>query len=160
MAGQPMPPIDVNIVVNGMEVRGKLHEDLMVADGNLSEHMDEVSAKYAYWSMLRVAAYREEKDLKNQYKVWVAERKKEVCSKGKYTSETAKEDAVITIYVDEFAMKTKAMLEAEYRRGLLEVIESAWEMKKDMLISLGANARQEANMNQVRINEYNNNFKK
>jgi hypothetical protein len=155
-----LPPMEVNLMVNGMEVRGKLHEDLIVGSGSLSVHMDEVSAKFAYWGMLKVMAYKEEKDLKNRYRTWLAEKKKEVCSVGKYNSETAKEEAVFTKYTDEFAMQQKYMLEAEYRRGILEVIEKAWEMKANMLVSLGANARQEANMDQLKISEWNSRLQK
>jgi len=156
----PIIPVVVDIVVNERRIVSQLHEELLVGDtNNLSMHMDEVSSRYAYYGVMRVLALREEKSAKLDLRKWMAEKKKEVTGTGKYNSETAKEDAVLTTYVEDYAAKTKAVIEAEYNRELLEVVEKAWEIKKDMLVSLGANARSERGMIGLAVNNFNDQVK-
>lgn len=138
-----VPPVSINLKIGNVEVKSELHNELRVGNEDIVVHMDEVAAKFAYWGTLHATALEQEKIAKNELKTWMARKKKEVCSSGKFTSETAKEDAVLTNNVEEYAQVTKRVIESEYAREVLSVVKEAWAMKKDMLQSLGKQLIQE-----------------
>lgn len=143
-----IPPVRISVTLDNVKYEGELHEDLVVGDGDINRHLDECSARYAYWAMLYALAIKAQKTTINGFKSWMAEKKKEVvsCAPAKtYGSETAKEDAILNQYAKEYAERNKAVIDAEYNVNILDVAAKAWEMKSHMLVALGSNYRQEMN---------------
>lgn len=146
-------PLEVELKITDVEsnkvinVKESLRSDLYVRDWlELNAHLNECSAKYLYWATLRVLADKELQHKKLELDKWVAEKKRDVMNGdgGKLLkSEKAKEESVLLGNVEEYAQKNKAVIDAEYNLHLLEVVEKAWLLKKDMLITLGTNYREE-----------------
>lgn len=142
----------INLVINDVKYETDLKKDLLVGEDDINKHMDEVSSKLFYWSSLECRAAKSLKEAEHDMKVWMAQKKSESVSK---TSETAKEDSVIVKNGIEYAGKIKIVYDREYIHNILHAIVKAFESKKEMLISLGANYRHEM-ASGLRIQEWNN----
>lgn len=149
-----IPPVNVELVLDGTEIKSCLHDDLRVGEEDITQHLDEVSSRIAYWGMLKAKSNHMYSTYKNNLKVWIAEKKQAVQnSGGKYTSETAKEDAVLLANALEYGQKIKEIIDIEYIREILDVCKDAFIAKKDMLISLAAQLRQEFGAMEAHLNK-------
>jgi uncharacterized protein YecT (DUF1311 family) len=145
-----LTPVSVNLQIGQIKVESQLHDELVIKDYNdLEKHLNEISAKFAYWGVLHAEAKKELDALKIEYKKWMAEKKREVENGKKFTSETAKEDAVNLGNVEAYALMNKRIIDADYNLNILDVVKDAWIMKKDMLITLSAQMRQEASASTI-----------
>lgn len=120
-------------------------KDLYVEDEfNLTRHMNEIAGHIAYFGKLRVDAEHEEKKLDDGHQIWLAQQKEEVENKhGKQKSETAKEEKVIVDKTDEFMKRRKELQDAWYCAAIMEVICKAFDAKREMLVSIGAQVRKD-----------------
>jgi hypothetical protein len=94
-----------------------------------------VSYEYAYIEKAKAQVMLEEEQIKNSYKIWLSEKKKELDRKI-YTNETAKEDGVIAKYRQDYLQFNKQLIDLAYQKTLLQGISRAIEMKANLLISL------------------------
>lgn len=159
-----VPPVEVRLQIGQIKVESQLHDELIIKDFNdLEQHLNEISAKFAYWGVMYTEAKKELDVLKINYKKWMAEKKRDVENTGKkLTSEIAKEDAVNLSNVEEYALMNKRIIDADYNLNILDVVKDAWLMKKDMLITLSAQMRQESSSSNIETvkSNWNSKFKK
>lgn len=156
-----LPPLKIEMTIGVHALNVNPCEQLMVGEEDINQHIDECASWFTYYSVISADADNRVKALKHDFKVWMAGRKNEAMEncKSKLTSEIAKEDAVMLANIEEYATRTKAILEAEYQASIMSVLTEGWKVKKDMLISLSSNYRQELSTG-ISIKKWNDQFKK
>jgi hypothetical protein len=135
-------------------------EDIEITE-DIDKDMCEISSLYAYWSQYCNDLLMKHKELKIEHDVWMAEKKHAVVTdyvndggKMRDLTESAKEGLVSTRYHSEYMERIRAILKSEKRLENMKSCLKALEMKENMLVSVGANRRQEKQLNRgTHINE-------
>ena len=153
-----IPPIHIDIkITENLEAKGEIRQDLVIEapyETKINQHVDEVSARIAYWGTMLAEANRQLSIRKIDHDMWLATKKQEACSKKDFKSETAKLDAVMMSNTEEYAKQIKDMIDSTYNVEVLKSILDAFKSKKDMLVSLSANVRSEQERDAL-IKQYN-----
>jgi hypothetical protein len=135
-------------------------EDIEITD-DIDKDMCEISSLYAYWAQYYNDLVRKHKELKLEHDVWMADKKHKVVTeyvndggKMRDLTESAKEGLVSTRYNSEYMERCKAILNSDKKLDNMKSCLKALEMKENMLVSVGANRRQERQLSRgTHINE-------
>ncbi len=145
-----IPDIKVSLNFGNTHINTDLRDELVVGGvENINDHIDTLSANYAYWVGLREEAEKMRRELDNDYRIWMAKMKHSLQTDqrvGDLKSETAKEDAVIVFHEEEYRKWKYNINDAIHSCNVLKNICDAWQMKGQLLVSLGANYRKEHDM--------------
>lgn len=134
------PDIVVEITINDIQIKSDLHKELLVGEGDINIHIDELPSRLLHWSLLKCRVDKMKVDKQNDFDMWLAEQKS---GTGVKTSETAKEDAVIVKSGGEYARRINELADLNFALDKMSAIVKAWEAKQEMLISLSSNYRHE-----------------
>jgi len=141
--------LEVTFEVNGITYSGGLDSDLEIDRDDLNGEFQEQAKKFAWWAALSELAKDKQAGLKHELdKVYArldhASRSNAAASIPPVKlTEKMVENEVITSPIYEQAMQNYLQAKKEY--GLLMAGREAMSQRKEMLISLGANYRAEAN---------------
>jgi hypothetical protein len=141
--------LEVTFEVNGVTYQGSLDTDLQIDAGDLNGEFQDQARRYAWWAALSELAKDKQATLKHQLdKVYARldyqSRAQAVAATPPVKlTEKMVENEVITSPVYEEAMQNYLQAKKEY--GLLMAGREAMGHRKEMLISLGANYRAQAN---------------
>jgi hypothetical protein len=135
-------------------------EDIEVSD-DIDKDMCEISSLYAYWAQYHNELLMKHKELKIEHEIWMAEKKHAVVTdyvndggKMRDLTESAKEGLVSTRYHSEYMERVRKILSSGKKLENMKSCLKALEMKENMLVSVGANRRQERQLSRgTRINE-------
>jgi hypothetical protein len=141
--------------------KGRSILDDIEISADIDKDMCEVASIYAYWSQYANDLIYHHKELKIEHDVWMATKKHAVVTeyvndggKMRDLTESAKEGLVSTRYNSEYMKRIKSILESEKKVENMKSCLKAIEMKQSMLISVGANRRQDKEFHKgTRINE-------
>lgn len=147
-----IPKIDVSITVKGASIQTDFQRELLVGDESVNVHLDELSSRMLYYSVLAAELAKELKEKKDAFDYWMSTKKME-CSTGK-SSETAKEDAVVVKYGVEYLKYQKEISDLEYQVAIMNSVVKAWDAKQYMLNALCTNYRTEMEKG-IRIKDWN-----
>lgn len=143
--------MDINIqdlinkfIVNEEELKGLLIKDQYLAIG-------ENSCRFGYYELMKAAVIHEIDKLKLEYKLWLADKKKEMDRKI-YNTELAKEDAVIAKYRTEYLQYNKKIIDLTYQQNVLTGLAKAVEMRANLLISLNNEDKEKT---EIKIGQWN-----
>lgn len=139
---------DFHIKINNVDYRNTLGEDLRVDRTNLEAEFAQQPIKFAYYSTLYELARDKEdrvkRELETLYANIDAEKRAEAQQvlaqnpKFKYTEKMYENE----VRTDErYDQKYNEYLQARKLTGLLKTAKEAFNQKKEMLISIGADAR-------------------
>lgn len=143
--------MDINIqelmdrfVVDEQEIMGLLIKEPITAVG-------ENSCRFGHYELMKAAVIHEIDKLKLEYKLWLADKKKEVDRKV-YNTELAKEDAVIAKYRTEYLQYNKKIIDLTYQQNVLTGLAKAAEMRANLLISLNKEDKEKI---EIKIGQWN-----
>lgn len=131
-----------------MDDRVSITKDIEISD-DIDRDMMEIPSIYAYWAERYNAVARQVEELDLSYAVWMAHKKRDATAQHlaaggrKDVTETAKENLVIINFKDEFLEQNLKLLDARRELNNIKSSLKALEMKESMLISIGANHRQD-----------------
>jgi len=128
---------------------------------DIDKDMCQIASLYSYWSQYANDLILHHKELKIEHDVWMATKKHAVVTdhvneggKVRDLTESAKEGLISIRYNSEYMKRVKAILESERKVENMKSCLKALEMKSSMLISIGANRRQDRELSRgMRINE-------
>jgi hypothetical protein len=124
-------------------------DDIEVSD-DIDKDMCEISSLYAYWAQYHNDLLVKHKELKIEHDIWMATKKHAVVTdyvndggKMRDLTESAKEGLVSTRYNSEYMERIRKILASEKKLENMKSCIKALEMKENMLVSIGANRRQD-----------------
>lgn len=130
---------------NGQVKQFDVAEELSISKATLNEDFIEQAGKYAWWSVLAEIAKSYVESTKNAMEKAEAEADKRARTQlqldGIKITETAVDRAIKLD--EEYQAAVNAHLSAKKNAAILEKIARAFEQRKEMLINLGANLRNE-----------------
>lgn len=140
--------LDIDITIGKVEYTNSLKEDLEINKDDLNTEFLNQSEKFAYYGTLSEMAKDKLARNKRELELLEARIDSEIRiqannirtsdPKAKITEEAIKKGVVAdTRYQD----KVLEMLDASKMAGILQVAKEAFQQRKDMLVSLGANSR-------------------
>lgn len=129
-------------------------KDLLIKDKYLA--IGENSCRFGHYELMKAATTHEIDKLKLEYKLWLADKKKEVDRKI-YNTELAKEDAVIAKYRTEYLQYNKKIIDLTYQQNILTGLAKAVEMRANLLISLNNEDKEKT---EIKIGQWNNKVEK
>ncbi len=118
----------------------KILKDLDIPAGSLSNEFIKQAPKFAYWSFLFETAKKHRQSAKLSIDVFIAEKSKKLKKKNKL-SDKAVENVVKSHST--YKKLYDAFIGCQYAEGVLSVAKEAFEQRSSMLVSLGANLREE-----------------
>jgi len=147
--------LEVQTEIGGVEYNATLEEDIEIDPSDLDAEFVEQPRKFAWWAMVCELAKdqlaRRKYDLEKLYAVVDADRRMDAVKSKVKKTERMIENEVIT---DKRYQQAKLdMLDAKRQHGILYAGKQAFEQRKEMLISLGANYRAEGNADPVLLQE-------
>jgi len=119
---------------------------------DISGDMTRVATDYAYWSARYVELKFKCEEAELSFRMWLASKKQEVLEESlraggrKDMTEAAKEAAIMSKFKDAYAAMCTDILKLQRDMEILKNGINAIKMKSEMLISIGANFRQEREM--------------
>lgn len=114
-------------------------------EGMMTEHMNRLPGQICYWNALTTKYKESLLELQNAFTIWMAQKKHAIDGgAGKFKSETAKEEAVMVQFTQEYMEWRKKVADITYYVNVLsDSICKALMAKKDLIVSMGANLRKE-----------------
>ncbi len=137
--------IEINLTIDKENYKSELYTDLIIDDNDLDDEFMEQPRKFAWWAAVEALAkdlYEVKKmELKRLYAITDANARAE--GKASRTKKTEKmvENEVLTN--QEYQIAENALAEIRKQYNLAHAGKEAFEQRKEMLISLGANYRAE-----------------
>lgn len=138
--------LELEIVLDkGVRYQASLQDELHIDEADLNQEFVEQPARFAWWAVLAKLAEGRRDRLKVSLETEYAWLDKKIRQKKMDEGKKATEKSIeMEIKSDPGYQKlTAEFLQAKEQAGVLQVAASAFEQKKDMLISLGAKMRKE-----------------
>ena len=129
-------------------------KELLIKDKYLA--IGENGCRFGHYELMKAATTHEIDKLKLEYKLWLADKKKEIDRKI-YNTELAKEDAVIAKYRTEYLQYNKKIIDLTYQQNILTGLAKAVEMRANLLISLNNEDKEKT---EIKIGQWNNKVEK
>jgi len=147
--------INIEINIEGIKRQNTLNQDIQINPADLDTEFKDQALKFIYWATLSELA----KDLANRKKYELdmfyarldhSIRQNAVVNNIKLTEKMV-ENTVVTN--EEYQKAMKEYNEARKQAGILQVAKEAFNQRKDMLVSLGANYRAEGSADPILLKE-------
>jgi hypothetical protein len=139
-------PANVEIDVNGkLQEVDTVSEDLFIDEDNLNEEYIKQPGTFAWYAVLTAEAEAYRDKLKFDLEVLAADLDKQVREEIELRGDKVTEKLVETEVgrKQEYRNKKEELLEANRQLNVMKAVKEGLVQKKDMLISLGANMRNE-----------------
>jgi len=147
--------LEVQTEIGGVEYNATLEEDIEIDPSDLDAEFVEQPRKFAWWAMVCELAKdqlaRRKYDMEKLYAKVDADKRMDAVKNKVKKTERMIENEVITDKRYQQAMLK--FLDAKKQHGILYAGKQAFEQRKEMLISLGANYRAEGNADPVLLQE-------
>lgn len=150
MVGLRNIPANIEIEVDGTtHETDTVSEDLFVNDSDLNEEFIKQAGSFAWYAVLCAEAESYRDKLKFELEVLEADLDKQVREEIELRGDKVTEKVVNSevLRKQEYKDAKEELLEANRRLGIMKAIKEGMVQKKDMLISLGANMRNENDSN-------------
>lgn len=134
------------------EIERDVRRDVDIDREDITNEMIELPAIFSYWYALHVEAELKQKEAEISLDIWLANKKIEVANEHmlsggkKDLTEIGKKELVMTKYTDAYMSQHQALMKYERDASILKGNVAALKIKSEMLISIGAQHRNEREM--------------
>jgi hypothetical protein len=151
---------DVPIKLGSVEYDNNLSTDLKIDRNDLDSEFANQARLYAYYGTMAALAESRRQHLKNELELLYAHLDAEKRNQARVEAESMKIKFTETMFENmvksdpRYQTKMKEYLNTQELANILDVGKKAFEHRKDMLVSLGANHRQSTTMDKRVMTDY------